>query len=50
MAYDAFFQVNRLVCAKMFKLAQDFVNEGDIVLDLYSGVGTLSLSAARKAK
>ena len=50
VAYDAFFQVNRLVCAKMFKLAQDFVNEGDIVLDLYSGVGTLSLSAARKAK
>ena len=50
VAYDAFFQVNRLVCAKMFNLVQDFVNEGDIVLDLYSGVGTLSLSAARKAK
>ena len=50
VAYDAFFQVNRLVCAKMFKLAQDFVNESDIVLDLYSGVGTLSLSAATKAK
>lgn len=50
VAYDAFFQVNRLVCAKMFKLAQDFVNESDIVLDLYSGVGTLGLSAAKKAK
>ena len=50
VAYDAFFQVNRLVCAKMFKLAQDFVNVDDIVLDLYSGVGTLGLSAARKAR
>ena len=50
VAYDAFFQVNRLVCAKMFKIAQDFVNIDDIVLDLYSGVGTLGLSAAKKAK
>ena len=50
VAYDAFFQVNRLVCAKMFKLAQDFACESDIVLDLYSGVGTLGLSAAKKAK
>lgn len=50
VAYDAFFQVNRLVCGKMFKIAQDFVNINDIVLDLYSGVGTLGLSAAKKAK
>lgn len=50
VAYDAFFQVNRLVCGKMFKIAQDFVNIDDIVLDLYSGVGTLGLSAATKAR
>ncbi len=50
VAYDAFFQVNRLVCGKMFKIAQDFVNIDDIVLDLYSGVGTLGLSATKKAK
>ena len=50
VAYDAFFQVNRLVCGKVFKIAQDFVNINDIVLDLYSGVGTLGLSAAKKAK
>lgn len=50
VTYDAFFQVNRLVSGKMFKLVQDFVNECDLVLDLYSGVGTLGLSAARKAK
>ena len=50
VAYDAFFQVNRLVCEKMFKLTQDFVHESDLVLDLYSGVGTLGLNAAKKAK
>lgn len=50
VTYDAFFQVNRLVCGKMFKIAQNFVNIVDIVLDLYSGVGTLGLSAATKAK
>ena len=50
VTYDAFFQVNRLVCAKMFKLTQDFVDESDLVLDLYSGVGALGLSAAKKAK
>ena len=50
VTYDVFFQVNRIVCSKMFKLAQDFVSESDRVLDLYSGVGTLGLSAAKKAK
>ena len=50
VTYDAFFQVNRLVCTKMFKLTQDFVDESDLVLDLYSGVGALGLSAAKKAK
>lgn len=50
VTYDAFFQVNRLVCTKMFKLTQDFVDKSDLVLDLYSGVGALGLSAAKKAK
>ena len=33
----------------MFKLVEDFADKNDIVLDLYSGVGTLGLSAAKKA-
>lgn len=49
VTYDAFFQVNRTVCGKMFKLVEDFADKNDIVLDLYSGVGTLGLSAAKKA-
>lgn len=50
VSYQAFFQVNRNVASKMFKLVEDFVNDKDYVLDLYSGVGTLGLSASKKAK
>ena len=50
VSYKAFFQVNRSVASKMFKLVEDFTNNDDCVLDLYSGVGTLGLSASKKAK
>ena len=50
ISYKAFFQVNRSVASKMFKLVEDFTNNNDCVLDLYSGVGTLGLSASKKAK
>ena len=50
ISYKAFFQVNRSVASKMFKLVEDFTNNNDCVLDLYSGVGTLGLSASQKAK
>ena len=49
-SYKAFFQVNRSVASKMFKLVEDFTNNDDCVLDLYSGVGTLGLSASKNAK
>ena len=49
-SYKAFFQVNRSVASKMFKLVEDFTNNNDCVLDLYSGVGTLGLSVSQKAK
>ena len=50
VSYKAFFQVNRNVASKMFKLVEDFTNNDDCVLDLYSGVGTLGLSASKNAK
>lgn len=50
VSYKAFFQVNRNVASKMFKLVEDFVNDKYCVLDLYSGVGTLGLSASKNAK
>ena len=50
VSYKAFFQVNRSVASKMFLLAQNFANNNDCILDLYSGVGTLGLSASKNAK
>ena len=50
VSYKDFFQVNRSVAGKMFLLAQNFTNNNDCVLDLYSGVGTLGLSASKNAK
>lgn len=50
VSYKSFFQVNRNVASKMFTLVENFVNDKDYVLDLYSGVGTLGLSASKNAK
>lgn len=47
ISYDSFFQVNELASV-MFKLVEDEVLASDTVLDLYSGVGTLALSAAKR--
>ena len=49
ISYDSFFQVNPYVASKLFKIIEDNINEADKVLDLYCGVGTLSLCAAKKA-
>lgn len=49
VSYDSFFQVNNYINEKLFELIKENV-EGDIVLDLYSGVGTLSIMASQKAK
>ena len=46
ISYDSFFQVNPYVASKLFQLISDNVTITDKVLDLYCGVGTLSLSAA----
>lgn len=50
ISYDSFFQVNPLVASKLFQIVKENVQEDDLVLDLYCGVGTLSLMAATKAK
>lgn len=50
VSYNSFFQVNRYICSKLFDLISDNVNEGDTVLDLYSGVGTLGINVAKKVK
>lgn len=48
-SYNSFFQVNIDGCKKIFDLIKENVSDTDKVLDLYSGVGTLSIISASKA-
>lgn len=50
VSYDSFFQINREVCSIIFNMILDEVNNGDTILDLYCGVGTLGINACKKAK
>lgn len=48
---NAFFQTNTAQAEKLYEVALDFADlqEGDVVYDLYCGVGTLSLYMSQKA-
>ena len=48
---NAFFQTNTAQAEKLYNVALDFADlqEGDVVYDLYCGVGTLSLYMSQKA-
>lgn len=50
VSYDAFFQVNPYITSMMFGLLENYIPESNVGLDLYSGVGTLSIVASFKAK
>lgn len=50
ISYDAFFQVNPYITERLFKLVDSNIENNAKVLDLYSGVGTLSVVASIKAK
>lgn len=47
VSYDSFFQVNLSVAQKLFDIVKD--NATGNILDLYCGVGALSLQASKKA-
>ena len=47
ISYDSFFKVYHYVASILFNEVSKRINEEDTVLDLYCGVGTLSLNAAR---
>ena len=49
VSFDAFFQVNSFVTEKMFELVEENITKINVVLDLYSGVGTLGLIASKNA-
>lgn len=46
---SSFFQVNHYICSRIFEIIEENIKENSIVLDLYSGVGTLSIVASKKA-
>jgi len=50
ISYNSFFQVNPEVASKLFQIVVENIDSDDTVLDLYSGVGTISLQASKKAK
>ena len=49
VSYDSFFQVNSYINSCLFDLISENII-GSVVLDLYSGVGTLSIVSSKKAK
>lgn len=49
-SYNSFFQVNRCINSKLFKIIEENIGKDDKVLELCCGVGTLSIVASEKAK
>ena len=49
VSYNSFFQVNPYICSKLFFLIETETKESKNVLDLYCGVGTLSIVASKNA-
>lgn len=49
---ETFFQINPLQTEKLYKTAIEYANigEDDICFDIYCGIGTISLMAAKRAK
>ena len=49
VSYNSFFQTNRNINSKLFSIINNNINKSNMVLDLYCGVGTLSINASNKA-
>lgn len=49
VSYNSFFQINPFICSKLFDLIEENTNKSSKVLDLYCGVGTLSIVASKNA-
>ncbi len=49
VSYDAFFQVNSYICSKLFLLINEHTLNSHNIIDLYCGVGTLSLVASQNS-
>jgi len=49
VSYNSFFQVNPYICSKLFNLIEKYTKDSKKVIDLYSGVGTLSVVASKNS-
>lgn len=49
VSYNSFFQVNPYICSKLFELIEKNTLDSKKVIDLYCGVGTLSIVASNNA-
>lgn len=50
VSYNSFFQVNPYICSELFNLIEENTKDSNNVLDLYSGVGTLSIVSSTNSK
>lgn len=49
VSYNSFFQVNSFICGKLFELIEKYTSNSKKVIDLYCGVGTLSIVASKNS-
>ena len=49
ISYNSFFQINPYICSKLFNLIEENTRNSQKVIDLYCGVGTLSIVASKNA-
>ncbi|MCP4337234.1 MAG: class I SAM-dependent RNA methyltransferase [Mycoplasma sp.] len=47
---NAFYQVNKEVAEAVYSKMMKFLDKNEVVFDLYSGIGTITLIAAKKSK
>lgn len=47
VSYNSFFQVNSFICGKLFELIEKYTENSHNIIDLYCGVGTLSIVACK---
>jgi len=45
----SFYQVNPIQCEKLYSIVKSYIDDGDSILDLYCGAGTIGLYCADKA-
>lgn len=50
VSYNSFFQINPYICSELFNLIENYTKDSKKVLDLYCGVGTLSLVASTNSE